>query len=385
MTFEVREEVVGVGQSDTTAKYGIGESIGRVNEVLEDDYGIAVKPERFTDIVSGVDPSKFTGGTGRIGEDVVRRGFGYAGATGASKAGGGTNVDDDEVGELEDDMDEQAMEAEDLSEGTGIIRGRSGRPPTKVTTVPRRLEVLAEIAYIPLEGRVSAQAARQSVRALQPRQVVVLGGKAPIDRPPPSKELPLEVVDEVSILAEAAQVFITDRSSVVHAPSDGEVVELSIGHSAYSARLVDTPFETKREKQQREEVGRDPPDAIQLYETRVGSCTVSLLNTVATGQKVAVDGSIVLAPRAISKVAAMRRPSVYASDGEVLLTDLRSDLIAQGMKAEYSTHAGYAQLIVNGKVLVKKEKDSRQIDVEGPLCEDFFTVRGVIRGQYVTL
>jgi len=60
-------------------------------------------------------------------------------------------------------------------------------------------------------------------------------------------------------------------------------------------------------------------------------------------------------------------------------------LIAQGMKAEYSTHAGYAQLIVNGKVLVKKEKDSRQIDVEGPLCEDFFTVRGVIRGQYVTL
>ena len=50
VTFEVREEAVGVGQSDSIAKYGIGESIGRSGEVLEDDYGIAVKPDRFTDM-----------------------------------------------------------------------------------------------------------------------------------------------------------------------------------------------------------------------------------------------------------------------------------------------------------------------------------------------
>lgn len=77
MTFEVREEAVGIGQPDSTAKYGIGESLGRSGEVLEDDYGIAVIPERFVDIVTGVDPSKFSGGTGRIGEEVLRRGFGF--------------------------------------------------------------------------------------------------------------------------------------------------------------------------------------------------------------------------------------------------------------------------------------------------------------------
>ena len=105
----------------------------------------------------------------------------------------------DDAGELEDD--EQALEASDLSEGTGIIRGRNGRPPTKVTTVPRRVEVLAEIAFVPLEGRVDARAARQSVRALQPRQVIVLGG--PMRENSEKSELPLEVQDEVTILAEA--------------------------------------------------------------------------------------------------------------------------------------------------------------------------------------
>ena len=277
------------------------------------------------------------------------------------------------------------MEATDLSEGTGIIRGRNGRTPTKVTTVPRRLEVLAEIAYVPLEGRVDARAARQSVRALQPRQVIVLGGKAPADRPPQSKELPLEVVDEVAILAEAAQTFASDRSSQVFTPSDREVAELSVGHAAYSARLIDLPYQTREEKQHSAENGIDPPEPIEPFEAKVGSCTVSLLNTVATGQKVALDGSIVLAPRHLSKAAAMRRPAVYVSDGEVLLTDLRSTLIAQGMKAEYSTQAGFAQLVVNGKILVKKGQDSRRMDIEGPLCEDFYAVRGVIQGQYVTL
>ena len=80
-----------MGQIDSTAKFGIGESVGHQSEVLEDDYGIAVIPDHFIDIVSGVDPSKFAGGTGRIGEDVLRRGFGFGvvGGVGDPKTGGG--------------------------------------------------------------------------------------------------------------------------------------------------------------------------------------------------------------------------------------------------------------------------------------------------------
>lgn len=42
----IREEAVGIGQPDSVAKYGIGESVGRSGEVIEDDYGISVKAER---------------------------------------------------------------------------------------------------------------------------------------------------------------------------------------------------------------------------------------------------------------------------------------------------------------------------------------------------
>ena len=91
MSFEVREDAVGVGQSDSIAKYGIGETFGRADDLVEDEYGIAVKADRFTDIVSGVDPSKFAGGSGRIGEEVIRRGFGYGASVGLGGKPGNAN------------------------------------------------------------------------------------------------------------------------------------------------------------------------------------------------------------------------------------------------------------------------------------------------------
>lgn len=78
VTFDIREEAVGIGQPDSVAKFGIFESVGTSrSDVIEDDYGIAVKADCFVDIVTGVDPSKFAGkSSGRIGEDVMRRGLG---------------------------------------------------------------------------------------------------------------------------------------------------------------------------------------------------------------------------------------------------------------------------------------------------------------------
>jgi hypothetical protein len=96
VTFEVREDAVGIGQKDSTAKFGIGESVGN-SEVLEDDYGIAVIPEHFVDIVTGVDPSKYAGGSGRIGEEVLRRGFGFGTVDAGAEAGQGAGG---EVGKL---------------------------------------------------------------------------------------------------------------------------------------------------------------------------------------------------------------------------------------------------------------------------------------------
>mmetsp|Transcript_3794 Transcript_3794/g.3956 ORF Transcript_3794/g.3956 Transcript_3794/m.3956 type:complete len:351 (+) Transcript_3794:8-1060(+) len=324
--------------------------------------------------------------------------------------------DDDDVdgqnGDVDIDNDERGLEAIDLSEGNGIIRSRNGRPPIKVTTVNRRIEVMAEIDYIPFEGRVDSRSARQSVRALQPRQVVVLGGtrtkNTNMDIGTEEEDIDgIVLIDEVTALADSAQGFVSTSSSTnsqkkeqqqqsaVFTPTDGETVELDVGHAAYPARLIATPFRTKEEK----EVEEVRPDPMELLETKIGPCTVSLLDFIATGQKVALDGSIVLAPRGNGNNKAttsksksyantlFSKPPVYVSDGEVLLTDLRTELIVHhGMKAEYSTFAaGYAQLIVNGRVIVKKLSSSGKIEVEGPLCEDFFTVRSVVCSQYVTL
>jgi Cleavage and polyadenylation factor 2 C-terminal len=458
VTFEVREEPAGIGQPESVPKFGIGESYGRPGEILEDDYGISVQPERFIDIVSGVDPSKFAPGTGRIGEE-MKRGFGYGVTDPArtsssnSNSGFGKNhklvtmnkskknihnnrgmksntsrvvSEDEEHDEIDQEYNEEELEALDLSEGTGIIRGRNGRPPMKVYSVYRQVECLAEISYSPgLEGRVDARAARQSVRALQPREVIVLGGarQQPHHHDYDTKdsttaatggknnnreeEIPF-LIDEVNLLAEAAKTFATG-SKTIFAPSDNEVAELEIGHAAYNVRLIDTPYVSSTEKEME---GYEPPDPIEIHETKVGTCSVSLLDCIANGQKVALDGSIVLAPRKhvmpehwISSDIDHIHPPVYVSDGDVLLTDLRSELIAQGMKSEYTAHSGYSQLLINGKIIVRKDaqpdntatssssneymntgnNDIGNISIEGPLCEDFYLVRSIINAQFVVL
>lgn len=367
MFFEVREAAVGIGQKDSTAKYGIGESIGRQGEVMEDDYGIAVLPEKFTDIVSGVDPSKFGA---RVGEEVLRKGFGY-GVTGPNqgRSGGPARVSEDEGNGENTGMDEAALEALDLSEGHGIVRGRGGQPPSKVFVVWRKIEVLAEVSYIPLEGRVDAKQARFSVKALQPRHIVVLGGPSPdgVDG----------VHDEVRILAKDASNHATDGYPVL-TPVDGETASLRVGHAAYPVRLSDTPYEPADELAS----SNEPAKSIELHETEVGQCMVSKLDYAATGKKYTADGSFGLAPRLASVDSV---PSVYVSDGEVLLSDLGSVLSAEGMKAEYSNKQGYAQIIVNGHIFVKKDHSSGKILVEGPLCQDFWTVRRIVCGRFVVL
>jgi len=287
----------------------------------------------------------------------------------------GHNIEDEEM----------ALEAVDLSEGNGIIRGRNNRPPVKVSTEPRKLEVLAEIAFIPLEGRVDARAARQSVRALQPRQVVILGGGDPA----PSSSHSSKIEGEAKLLADTLQSLSLGERGLIFAPTNNETVELNVGHAAYSVRLIDTPYMNREEKANLEKEAEKAgglesllPSSVELHEAKVGECTVSLLDYIATGQRVAADGSTVLAPRRVPK---SQESAVMLSDGDVLLTDLRSEVIAQGMKAEYSAHTGYAQLIVNGKIVVRKDQMTGEINVEGPLCEDFFAVRAVVCGQYVTL
>jgi len=82
----------------------------------------------------------------------------------------------------------------------------------------------------------------------------------------------------------------------------------------------------------------DTDDAIkpvEPQEAKIGDCTAILVDYVAMGKKWAVDGLIVLAPRRRQLVNLSKQPSLMISTREVLLTDLRADVTAFGMKTGY--------------------------------------------------
>ena len=439
LTFEVREEAIGIGgQPDRVAKYGVGESIGYKNDdendILEDDYGIAVMKDRFVDIVTGVDNNKYT-------KDKMKKhqqgdgalGFGSDGRPVLPSINGTEDMEspEDKVNNSENEM---ALEAADLSEGKGILRSRNGRPPLKVSTIPRQVQVLAEVSYVPLEGQINARAARQYVRALQPRQVVILGGggadndftssdddlllqqqqtqalkylrrdattllNSTMEENDNDKLIDLNAVfgwdnntainGEAALLADVVREFTIGTSNKisndsVYLPYDYQTEELDVGHAAYPVRLMDTPYIPPNAPAPTNENEENASD--ELYEAKMGDYAVSLIHYIATGQKVASDGSIVLAPPITTQQ--QQQKSVMISNGEVLLSDLRSEIIAQGMKAEYTTNVleGYQQILVNNKIIVRKSQENRsKIDVDGPLCEDFWIVRNIVCSQYVTL
>ena len=54
-----------------------------------------------------------------------------------------------------------------------------------------------------------------------------------------------------------------------------------------------------------------------------------MLNLVATGQKTKEEGALVMAPRSAKEGEDMKDLSLMVSEGDVLLTDLRVQMIAR--------------------------------------------------------
>jgi len=392
MMLDAIEEAVGLSQVDRIGT-GVVDSFERAH-VIEDDHGTEIDHDFFHDIVTGIDHSKV--GTRKIGANITGLGFGVNGRPLMTPLGGGAmGLGKDERRSGADGMmnssqavleDESVLEAQDLSRGN-IIRGRNGKPPMKVFTTNMLLEVLAEIVYIPLEARANARAARQIVRSLQPRELVIIGGG---DQP---GKISTMIIDEnveqseAQLLAEVVREQKSsknDHNETIHVPNDGDLVELEVGHSAYAVRLIDTSSKDSNNYQDA---------STETDESVLGDYSVQYIDRIATGQRVAQDGSIVLAPRRVVSPSndsllnsnERKTGNIMLSSGDVLLTDIRANLVALGMKAFYSTKAGHQYLDVNGRIFLSRNKETGKIDIEGPLCEDFFTVRSIVCSQYVTI
>jgi hypothetical protein len=209
---------------------------------------------------------------------------------------------------------------------------------------------------------------------------------------------------EQLLLKDAVKDTTTGRNSVF-IPADAETVTLMIGSAAFNARLIDTPYLSAAAKKEFELAKsealasgqREPPapKAAEVVECEMGGYLVSVVDCIATGQKVKDGGALVFAPRpmiaekldtaASSSSSILNKKTLLISVGDVLLTDLRSQFVAVNMKAEYSTKPTHQQLVVNGKIVIRRDANSGHISIEGPLCEDFFKCRSVIYSMYVMM
>ena len=77
------------------------------------------------------------------------------------------------------------------------------------------------------------------------------------------------------------------------------------------------------------------------------------MNYVATGKK--VDDALVLEPKCFEEDSNedLRKKTVMLSEGDILLSNMRVQLRALGMKTEYKAHEDEEQLIVNNSIVVR--------------------------------
>ena len=64
--------------------------------------------------------------------------------------------------------------------------------------------------------------------------------------------------------------------------------------------------------------------------------------------------------------------------GDVKLSELKAALSKRGISAEFLA----GSLICAGSILVRRTDDDTGLVLEGPLSDDFYTVRSILYGEY---
>mmetsp|Transcript_7944 Transcript_7944/g.15974 ORF Transcript_7944/g.15974 Transcript_7944/m.15974 type:complete len:960 (-) Transcript_7944:58-2937(-) len=364
----------------------IDDDEGEEEEKL-DDYGVTVDPEQFMDLVSGIDRKG-----GKVADEALKMGYIHVtleeredlrnlklSHKGKTKEEIEVEEESEEKREKREKREEIRREIEDLSEGHGIIRGRNGRSHQKVFSEVKNTTVKAEVHFIPYDAMVDSESSRYIISALRPRQCVILGS---------SSTEPNESASELMLLANAVRPTTTNKDSV-YTPTPGELLDLNVGSAAFSVRLVEEPYVSNPEEYS-EDFDFSTLTGQKQVEATLGNYTVSLVDSVANGKKTKGEGNLVFAPKlatSSSSKDALNKPTVMLSNGDVLLTDLRSEFLDREMKAEYSVNAeeDFQSLLVNGSIVIRRDGKTGHLTVEGPLCEDWFTCRAVLYSQYVML
>jgi len=225
--------------------------------------------------------------------------------------------------------------------------------PIKITMKDRSIDVRWQIKAINLDGRADSRNRRAILSLLAPRRVILVHG------------LPDATEDLRSHAAKISEVLI---------PSDGEVVEVSLDTKMF-------------------DIAMDQALVTNLRTKHVGDYEVSFLDAeVGGGDSAPLSGSMSVSTE---DVHVLRRRSdagprshapVLISLGDVLLTDetMQKELEDAGVTVEFRVDSEGARLTCNGKVVIRRTKDSG-ISLEGPLSDDYFKVRKVVYSRFTTV
>jgi cleavage and polyadenylation specificity factor subunit 2 len=213
-----------------------------------------------------------------------------------------------------------------------------GLVPTKVVSEERLIEVRARRAYIDMEGLSDGRSIRNLISTIGPRQLVVVGGSSKA----------VDTLAQYVKQSEAAQLMVV--------PKQGEEVPLSLDTDVLDVMLHDSLF-----------------SKLKWHSIR-GYQLASVEGVVESG----TDGAPVL--RAPSSDEQTGHPAVFASFGDVQLTQLSTALRRAGMSTVFAN----ARVTVNDKIVLTKDKDGR-LSIDGPLGDDFYAVRTIVYKQFTVL
>ncbi|XP_014250088.1 probable cleavage and polyadenylation specificity factor subunit 2 [Cimex lectularius] len=224
-----------------------------------------------------------------------------------------------------------------------------GECPTKCVAYKQTIDVKAQIKFIDFEGRSDGLSVQQLITQLQPRKVILIRGSP-------------EITDKL------AKCIKTKIDAEVFTPKKGEIIDVTSETHIYQIRLTDSLASSFKLQK-----GKDMElvwlDAVVTEPQKSGqnASSESLLNNELLN----------LEP--IPKRDVNPHQSVFVN--ELKLSDLKQYLSKKGFDCEFSGGA----LWCCSKTISIKRTQSRKVELEGCVSDNYFKIRNILYSQYALL
>ncbi|KAL9644910.1 hypothetical protein ABK040_005390 [Willaertia magna] len=217
-------------------------------------------------------------------------------------------------------------------------------PPSKIESEELTVRILCKLMYIDFEGRSTVVDIKNILQKINPRKLIVIHGN-------------VESIEELKEYCETKKI-----SEQVKAPKDLEVLDMTMDTNMFKVKLKQ---ELLNQVQFIQSGNYDLAYIEGVYRV-VG-------NANETDQS---QQSICIYPNTKPR----GHPSMFI--GDVKLNQFYRVLVENGFNAEFQ-HGGV--LVCNDEVMLRRDKNTGEIQICGSLTPTYFQVRELLYGQYKIL